>query len=164
VKNLVIVALVAVVALVLISVPQMRDTLSPADPATLNQRGLASYFGSGVEKDLEKARELFQQAAEQGDASAQVNLGMMYDHGDGAPRDYAMARHWYQKAADQGDRAGRILLGYMYFYGLGGEDDHKKAMYYFIAANSEIKATDMKATDMKAGTLMQRSDAEVAFR
>lgn len=143
-KNLIAVALVAVVALVLISVPQTRDALLPADPATLNQRGLACYFGEEVAKDLVKARELFLQAAEQGYAPAQVNLGMMYDHGDGVPRDYKLARHWYRQAADQGSRDGQLMLGYMYFYGLGGEDDHKKAMRYFIAANSRIESNDKK--------------------
>ena len=41
--------------------------------------------------------------ADQGDAGAQVNLGVMYDHGKGVPQDYAQAAAWYRKAADQGD-------------------------------------------------------------
>jgi hypothetical protein len=137
-KNLLAVALVAIVALVLIGSPQMLGRVQTKDPAALNQQGLACYFGDGVPKDLAKARELFLQAAAQNYTPAQVNLGMMYDHGDGVARDYQIARQWYQRAADLGDRDGRRMLGYMYFYGLGGEDDHKKAMYYFVAANGEI--------------------------
>lgn len=143
-KNLLLIVLVAVVAFVLVGLPQLRDTVSTTEPATLNQRGLARYFGNGVEKDLGLARELFLQAAEQGYAPAQVNLGIMYDHGDGVARDYQQARYWYQKAADQGDRDGQLMLGYMYFYGLGGKDDHKKAMRYFIAAKSQIESGDKK--------------------
>jgi len=144
VKNLFIAMLVAVGALILIGIPQMRDIVSTDDPASLNRRGLACYFGEGAKKDLIKARELFLQAAEHGYAPAQVNLGMMYDHGDGVPRDYQLARYWYQKAADLGNRDGQLMLGYMYFYGLGGDDDHKKAMYYFIAAKSRIEDSDKK--------------------
>ena len=34
--------------------------------------------------------------AEQGDASAQFNLGKMYDEGDGVPQDYKTAVKWYK--------------------------------------------------------------------
>ena len=135
-KSLLGAVLIAVLAMALIAIPSQRSEVAVQDPVALNQSGLACYFGEGVPKDLARARDFFQAAAERGYAPAQVNLGMMYDHGDGMSRVYAMARHWYQKAADQGERSGQLLLGYMYFYGLGGKDDHKRAMYYFVAANS----------------------------
>lgn len=146
-KSLLAAVLIAVIALVLIGIPQWRERGLVDDSAALNQRGLACYFGEGVQKDLIKARSFFLAAAEQGYAPSQVNLGMMYDHGDGVPRDYRMARQWYQKAADQGDRSGRQMLGYLYLYGLGVEPDQKKAMYYFIAASSEIKESDKLAAE-----------------
>ncbi len=40
--------------------------------------------------------------AEQGNAKAQFNLGVMYDRGLGVPQDYAEAVKWYRKAAEQG--------------------------------------------------------------
>jgi len=36
--------------------------------------------------------------AEQGHATAQSNLGYMYDNGLGVPQDYTQARDWYLKA------------------------------------------------------------------
>ena len=33
--------------------------------------------------------------AEQGDAGAQFNLGVMYENGQGAPQDHAEALRWY---------------------------------------------------------------------
>jgi TPR repeat protein len=45
----------------------------------------------------------YRKAAEQGDTSAQRNLGYMYETGRGVERDPAQARDWYRKAADQGD-------------------------------------------------------------
>ena len=41
-------------------------------------------------------------AAEQGDASAQSNLGVMYENGEGVAKDYKKAVYWLRKAADQG--------------------------------------------------------------
>jgi len=40
--------------------------------------------------------------AEQGDASAQSNLGLMYTNGQGVPQDYIQAHMWYDLAAASG--------------------------------------------------------------
>ena len=40
--------------------------------------------------------------AQQGDASAQCNLGNLYAGGHGVVRDFAAAAEWYRKAAEQG--------------------------------------------------------------
>jgi TPR repeat protein len=44
----------------------------------------------------------FRKAAEQGHASAQYNLGMMYLKGQGVTHNYQEAAKWFQKAAEQG--------------------------------------------------------------
>ena len=41
--------------------------------------------------------------AEQGNAAAQYNLGVMYDNGEGVPQDYAEAAKSYRLAAEQGE-------------------------------------------------------------
>jgi len=41
-----------------------------------------------------EAVRLFQQSAEQGDASAQYIIGFMYYKGQGVPQDYAEAARW----------------------------------------------------------------------
>ena len=43
----------------------------------------------------------FKKAAEKGDATAQYNLGLMYEHGKGVAKDLHLALHWYNKAAAQ---------------------------------------------------------------
>jgi len=59
--------------------------------------------GKGVKQDFTKAVLWFCKAAEQGDASAQSNLGyIMYDHGHVVKRDYSEAVQWFRKAAKQG--------------------------------------------------------------
>ena len=49
--------------------------------------------------------------AEQGDASAQYNLGVMYDRGDGVDQDYQEALKWYRLAAKQGNAEAQRDLG-----------------------------------------------------
>ncbi len=59
--------------------------------------GVAAY-GRG---DYATALREFRPFAEQGDANAQFNLGVMYDKGQGVPQDYAEAVKWYRKAVEQ---------------------------------------------------------------
>ena len=49
--------------------------------------------------------------AEQGDVTAQNNLGVMYRDGEGVTHDYAEALKWFRKAADQGDAHAQTNLG-----------------------------------------------------
>jgi TPR repeat protein len=67
----------------------------------------------------EEALKWFRRAAEQNDAAAQTNLGVMYDFGHGVVRDYAEALKWYRKAADHGDAEARYNLGVIYERGDG---------------------------------------------
>ena len=52
--------------------------------------------------------------AEQGNATAQFNLGLMYRRGDGVPRDHKTAVKWYTLAAEQGHADAEAMLGVMY--------------------------------------------------
>ena len=67
------------------------------------------------------------QSAEQGDAKAQFNLGVMYDSGEGVPQDDHKALKWYRMAADQGDVNAQLHLALRYDRGIGVPTDHKEA-------------------------------------
>ncbi|HEZ2231157.1 TPA: sel1 repeat family protein [Neisseria meningitidis] len=67
------------------------------------------------------------QAAEQGDADAQNNLGAMYAEGQGVRRDDAEAVRWFRKAADQGLAQAQFNLGAMYYKGHGVRQDRALA-------------------------------------
>lgn len=57
------------------------------------------YYDEG---NYTEAVNCYRKAAEQGDATAQNNLGVMYTNGLGVGQDYAQAVEWYRKAAEQG--------------------------------------------------------------
>ena len=48
-------------------------------------------MAEGVPQNYAEAVKWYRLAADQGDASAQFNLGVMYDKGQGVPQDYAEA-------------------------------------------------------------------------
>ena len=61
----------------------------------------------------------FRKAAEQGDADAQFNLGVMYRNGQGVKQDDFEAVKWYRKAAEQGDAKAQFIVGGSYLLGKG---------------------------------------------
>lgn len=66
--------------------------------------------------DLRKllARDKAQALAEQGDAKAQHEFGLMNIEGEGMPSDFAKAAQWFRKAADQEYADAQLSLGMMY--------------------------------------------------
>ena len=72
--------------------------------------------------------------AEAGDATAQYNLGVMYNTGDGVPKDSAEAEKWLRKAADQGNAAAQTNLGLMYANGEGVPKDSAEAVKWYRKA------------------------------
>ncbi len=86
--------------------------------------------------------------ADQGDASAQVHLGLLYSNGQGVPQDYAEALKWYRKSAEQGDAAGQAMLGWMYNKGKGIPIDYVEAyawMNVAAARGGKLLAEDRDA-------------------
>tara|TARA_B110000914_G_C15067684_1_gene266982 strand:+ start:166 stop:492 length:327 start_codon:yes stop_codon:yes gene_type:complete len=57
--------------------------------------------------------------AEQGEADAQFDLGLMYDNGRGVPENNAEAVKWYRLSAEQGNEFAQLNLGLMYDSGDG---------------------------------------------
>lgn len=75
--------------------------------------------------------------AEQGNAIAQFNLGIMYKKGRGVPKDYTKAVEWFRKAADQGDAIAQYQLGKMYLSGHGVPQNYVEA-FKWIQGSAEL--------------------------
>ena len=91
----------------------------------------------GIPQDYTKARQWYEKAAAQGDAYAQVHLGVMYRQGKGVRQDYVKARKWYEKAAKQGDASAQFNLGQMYRKGEGVRQDYVKARQWYEKAAAQ---------------------------
>jgi len=92
--------------------------------------GVAAY----QRDDFATAMRIWRPLADQGDAVAQNNLGVMYANGQGVPQDYAQALIWTRKAANQGDAVAQNNLGVMYRDGEGVALDYAQAMIWFRKA------------------------------
>ena len=71
---------------------------------------------------------------EQGNASSQYLLGVMYANGEGVVQDYAEAVRWYRKAAAQGIASAQSNLGVMYSGGQGVVQDYAEAVRWYRKA------------------------------
>jgi len=80
--------------------------------------------------------QIYQLKANQGDAPAQYNLGLLYYNGVGIPQDSKKAVYWYTKAAEQGHVNAQYDLGNLYRDGDGEEvpQDFKQAVYWYTKA------------------------------
>ena len=76
----------------------------------------------------------YRQAAEQGDADAQYNLGFCYEHGQGVTKNRSEAMKWYRKAAEQGHAYAQSRLGFCYKYGRGVTQNYTEAVKWWRKA------------------------------
>ncbi len=105
------------------------------------QKGVGAY----IKGDFQTAQEEFRPLAEQGDADAQYNLGLMYANGEGVAEDDTQAVYWYRKAAEQGDADAQFNLGFMYANGEGVAEDYILAYVWVnLAAAQGVDADKLK--------------------
>ena len=125
--------------------------------ATVAAAGPREDADSALQRgDYTLAARLLRPIAEQGDASAQFNLGLMYAKGKGVPQDYPAALKWFRKAAEQGNAAAQNSLGLMYEKGQGVPQDFVRAhMWYNVGAS---------ALSGDAGKISMRNRDDVASK
>jgi len=95
---------------------------------------LAKGLDAAQKGDFATALKEWQPLAEQGNAVAQFNLGVMYENGQGVTQDYKTAVKYYTLAAEQGYADAQFNLGWMYYSGQGVTQDYKTAVKYFTLA------------------------------
>ena len=127
--------IVLVLSLVCLVVPAWADYQAGMDA---NNRG-----------DYATALREWRPLAEQGDARAQFDLGLLYENGDGVSRDYAKAHQWYEKSAAQGGAKAQFYLGMQCAFGEGGPLDLVQAhMWYSLAAGNGHAAATVDRNDL----------------
>ena len=97
--------------------------------------GFLYYNGNVVEQDMEKGREIFQSAADQGIIEGYYGLAMVAEN----EGDYETALEHYNKVAQEGTEQCYIAvamsgLGYIYAFSDGVEQDGTKAVEWYTKA------------------------------
>ena len=111
--------------------------------------------------DFSAALIQYRKAAEQGYASAQNNLGAMYQLGQGVPKDLTQAIAWVRKAAANGDPTAQFSLGVVYENGNGVQKDLAQAIdWYRKAAEQGHPAARAKLGPLVAAMEAARKESE----
>lgn len=93
------------------------------------QANLADYYHN--QQDYINEFYWTEKLANQGFATYQFNLGVMYNNGLGVHQDDAKAVEWYTKSASQNFVLTQFNLGNMYRNGRGVEKDDNKAIEWW---------------------------------
>ena len=105
-------------------------------------------FDAYKKKDYKEAVMFFHLSAEQGDALAQLILGLMYDEGKGAAQDYVEAVKWYRRSAELGNASAQNNLGFMYAQGQGVLKDYVIAHMWFNLSFSNGSKNGLEGREM----------------
>lgn len=127
-----------------------QTLMQEANSEYYHKLGYMYYFGHGVSKSKDKAKEYFakyydkvvcekiisyfERIENDDDANAYYNLGWHYAKGRGVMQDYQKALYYYQKAADLGNSGAYNNLGVMYANGKGVAKSYSTARSYFQKA------------------------------
>ncbi|MBQ7617288.1 MAG: sel1 repeat family protein, partial [Desulfovibrio sp.] len=103
---------------------QGQTRAMPLDPS--QEASLAYKKG-----DYAKARALWDKLAEEGDAYAMNNLGILYDRGQGVAVDLGRAVHWFALSAKAGNPQGMSNYGWMLDQGRGLPANPREAARWY---------------------------------
>src|SRR5690606_7063926 len=69
-----------------------------------------------IERNYQSSFYWYTEAAENGDAFSQYEVGYMYEHGHGVELCYYEAVRWYKKSAENGDEAAKRNNTELFYY------------------------------------------------
>jgi uncharacterized protein len=108
--------------------------------------GVTAYMGG----DYAKATRILRPIAEQGDASAQYLLAVIYIDGLDGTSNAAEGMQMARRSAEQGHRVGQYILGRGYHEGRGIVKDYVLAHMWFTLAASQAQTDDGEAGKLPA--------------
>ena len=116
------------------TLPKLQKLADAGNPAGQFHLATLLETGRGIKKDLTKARELYQKAADQNHTRAIAVLGLFNEFGVSGPKDMPKAIRLYQTASERGDAQAQNALGKCYFHGNGVKKNAKQAAVLFEKA------------------------------
>ena len=150
----------------------MKLTLKHATAAILLMVSFAAPVAAGPLEDTDyadaayakgdyaTALRLLRPLADQGDAAAQYNLGVMHAKGQGVPQDYTEAAKWYRLAADQGDAPAQSNIGGLYAIGRGVPKNYISAYTWLSLSAAQGNQIAIKRRDIIARHMTPAQIAE----
>jgi len=117
------------------------------------------HDGIGVSQDYIEALKWYKKAAEQGLASAQHDLGVIFQQGSGVEKDYSIAISWYRLSANQGYLASQDALYTLYRNRIGIPSDDESFYKWILesAKQADVTAQYVLASIYLQGVLKERN-------
>jgi TPR repeat protein len=103
------------------------------EQASASRRDVVQRRVVPTQADVSRLRK----AAEQGDANAENDLGLLYASGRGVSQDLLQAFKWFQMAAGHGLDRGQFNLGEAYAKGSGVLSDDVQAFQWYVKAATQ---------------------------
>ncbi len=119
-----------------------RKAADKGSTSAMVELGVAHGTGSGVAKDPDAARKLFERAAQAGNPRGVTNLAAISGGGSGTPANPAQARAQLAKAAEANVAEAQFQLAMMMADGEGGQKDEAgaRALLEKAAAQNHVEA------------------------
>lgn len=115
-----------------------RKSCNAGCPEGQNEMGLIYQWGAlGLEPNQDEAIRLFTEAAQQGHANAQNNLGYIFEVIDAKE-----AFRWYKMAAEGGLPLGMSNYGRCLLYGIGSDKNYQEAYKWLMKAAEADEKSD----------------------
>ncbi|KAH3762868.1 sel1 repeat family protein [Pelomyxa schiedti] len=119
--------------------PTWMELSDSCPPGTLLRSSCLSLLGAlyvqeGLDKDPNKAFQLFQRATDAGDARGMFNLGLCYGNGTGVDKDLTQAIQLWRRSADAGNTRAMLKLAVCYRHGWGVCRDSKQSIFFLQRA------------------------------
>ncbi|OUD12189.1 hypothetical protein TPSD3_13790 [Thioflexithrix psekupsensis] len=93
------------------------------------------------------------QKADNGDVTAQYQMGLLFYNGRGVTLDLSQAAQWFTQAAEQNHGEAQFNLGVLYEYGQGVEADPTQALYWYMLAAQQSVEQSAEALNALLPTL-----------
>ncbi|MCD7059081.1 SEL1-like repeat protein [Pelagibacterium xiamenense] len=130
-------------------------------PLTTAPITLANLPATTVPEDIQPAQ--LREAAEEGDARAQFEVGAILTEGHVVEQDLSQAAAWYERAAAQGFAPAQYRLGNLYENGQGVDKDLEQArLWYQRAAESGNRMSMHNLASLYAGGELSSQDFDAA--
>lgn len=118
-----------------VALEKINEMVDTGDAEAINELAYRYFYGEGIEKNYEKAFELWANASLMGDIKATYNVALCFLNGEGTNKDEKQAFNMLNKLANEKDHVKSIFyLGEIYHFGLGVDIDYEKAMFYYKKA------------------------------
>ena len=125
------------------SAPVCKEAAEHGDATSQNYLAKLYKDGTGIAKDVSKARYWWIKSSAQNNIDAEIEIAVIYAVGDGVQKDLAEAARWCMKAANQGSHHAQKWLGNMYSVGQGVEKDTTIAAMWLRKAADQGDAEAM---------------------